>query len=98
MARQAIKGPVGSLRFSLNIPVRVGRREILAAISYFLPEDSDVLPVSRTEAKRIARDFLALYGTVGVDGTVPMAVSAKRMSCIKEHIDGLFEELVEIEE
>lgn len=83
------------LRFSLNIPARVGRNEIVTAIAYFRPKDTDVLPMNRTDAKRLARDFLAKYGTEGSNGIIPHSASDERLVAINAHVDELFIELTE---
>lgn len=95
MARQATHGLDGKLRFSLNIPARVGRAEIVAAIAYFRPKTTDVLPMNRTDAKRLARDLLAKYGTEGSNGAVAHTASKKRLSEIRAHVDALFLEFTE---
>jgi hypothetical protein len=93
MARQATQGLDGELRFSLNIPARVGYAEISNAIAYFRPKPTDVLPTNRTDAKRLARDFLAKYGTDGSNGSVTHSASRERLNAILAHVDELFPEL-----
>ena len=93
MARQATAGADGKFRFSMQIPIRIGRAEILAAITYFRSKDDDLLPVSRTDAKRLARDLLAKFGSEGVNGISSDDTSRERLREINLQTDELFPEL-----
>ena len=92
MARQATRGLDGLLRFTISIPVRIGREEIVKAIAYFQPEDQDPLPQTRTDAKRLARDLLAKYGTDGLKNA-PNTTTPGRLNLIRAYVDEIFKEL-----
>ena len=91
MARQATLGMDGTLRFSINIPARIGRAELVAAVSYFRGE-TDSLPETRTDAKRLARDYLAKYGAQGTPHPFE-SPSPARQTEIGNRIDELFPDL-----
>ena len=94
MARQATIGADGNYRFSMQIPIRIGWREIVAAIIYFRSKDMDTLPTSRTDAKRLARDLVSRFGSEGVNN-IPPNISAARKREILVQAGELFPELQE---
>ena len=92
MARQATPGVDGRLKFSINIPARIGRVEIIESVIYFRSPENSVLPETRTDAKRLARDYLARYGATGAGSKLP-DLSKERRSKIAARIDELFPEI-----